>query len=78
MYPPVLEHLGHEGKSAPSNTRADQRRVPSCSVVSPASLRGADCRGCVAVDDRRPVASAWVKGKINGAISNVGFPFAST
>lgn len=32
MYPPVLEHLGHEGKSAPSNTRADQLRVPSCSV----------------------------------------------
>lgn len=32
MYPPVLEHLGHEGKSAPSNTRADQQRVPCYSV----------------------------------------------
>lgn len=65
MRPAVLEHLVHEGRSAPSNTRADQRRVPSYS----APLRGADCRGrCVAVEDRRGVVSAWVKGKRNGPI----------
>lgn len=38
MHSPVLEHLEHEGRSAPSNTRADQRRVPSysgpCAVLT--------------------------------------------
>jgi hypothetical protein len=71
MYPPVLEHLEHEGKSAPNNTRADQRRVPSHSVPYVVLTAVAACS--VAVQDRRPVGSAWVKGERNGAISNVGF-----
>jgi len=60
MYPPVLEHLEHEGKSAPNNTRADQRRVPSHSVPCVVLTAVAACS--VAVQDRRPVGSAWVKG----------------
>lgn len=40
MYPPVLELFEHEGRSAPSNTRADQQRIPSrnpdSEAVSPA------------------------------------------
>lgn len=32
MYPPVLELFEHEGRSAPSNTRADQQRIPSYRV----------------------------------------------
>lgn len=48
MRPAVLEYLVHEGRSAPSNTRADERRVPSYS---------APLRSCAVLT---AVAAAWL------------------
>lgn len=44
MYPPVLEHLEHEGRSASSRARADQQQVPGsvCCVVLTTVVE--DCR----------------------------------
>lgn len=65
MYLPVLELFEHEGRSAPSNTRADQQRIPSCRAP------------CVVLNtavakDRRLWPLPGSRGKRNRGISMLG------
>lgn len=64
MYPPVLEHLEHEGRSASSRARADQQQVPGsvCCVVLTTVVE--DCRLWTLPGSREK--------KRNGAISMLG------
>lgn len=68
MYPPVLKHLEHEGRSAPSSTRADQQQVPGSVHCVVLTAVAEDCRLWALPGSRQ---------KKEWSDQHVGFCFAS-